>query len=150
MNLGSGKFLSETCFTLFCFTQVPDYLEVIKEPMDLATILHRIDCHYYSTCMQYLNDIDLISSNALKYNPDRDPLDKLIRHRACELADLAHSHIKSQLEPEFEKVSHHKQTFPLRFWMLPSRVRKTLKGKANGSNGSFIGCQYRNETKICF
>ena len=90
---------------MFCFfCQVPDYLEVIKEPMDLATILHRIDCHYYNTCAQYLADIDLITNNALKYNPDRDPLDKLIRHRACELGDLAHSHIKSQLEPEFEKV----------------------------------------------
>lgn len=84
--------------------EVPDYLEVIKEPMDLATILHRIDCHYYNTCAQYLADVDLITSNALKYNPDRDPLDKLIRHRACELSDLAHSHIKSQLEPEFEKI----------------------------------------------
>ena len=83
---------------------MPDYLEVIKEPMDLANILHRIDCHYYNTCAQYLADVDLITSNALKYNPDRDPLDKLIRHRACELSDLAHSHIKSQLEPEFEKV----------------------------------------------
>ena len=122
MNLGSGKFLNEICFTLFCFTQVPDYLEVIKEPMDLATILHRIDCHYYSTCMQYLNDIDLITNNALKYNPDRDPLDKLIRHRACELADLAHSHIKSQLEPEFEKVSQHWQTSPHRSWILTCKM----------------------------
>lgn len=84
--------------------QVPDYLEVIDEPMDLATILQKINCHQYSTCAQYLADIDLITSNALKYNPDRDPMDKLIRHRACELSDVAHSEIKSQLEPEFEKV----------------------------------------------
>ena len=86
-----------------CF-QVPDYLEVIDEPMDLTTIMHKIDCHQYSTCEQFLADVDLITSNALKYNPDRDPMDKLIRHRACELSDMAHSEIKSQLEPEFEKV----------------------------------------------
>jgi len=84
--------------------EVPDYLEIIDEPMDLTTIMHKIDCHEYSTCEQYLADVDLITSNALKYNPDRDPMDKLIRHRACELSDMAHSEIKSQLEPEFEKV----------------------------------------------
>ena len=72
--------------------------------MDLSTVMHRIDCHHFSTCAQYLADIDLITRNALKYNPDQDPLDKLIRHRACELSDIAHSLIKSQLEPEFEKV----------------------------------------------
>ena len=83
---------------------MPDYLEIIDEPMDLTTMLHKIDCHQYSTCEQYLADIELITSNALKYNPDRDPMDKLIRHRACELSDMAHSEIKSQLEPEFEKV----------------------------------------------
>ena len=83
---------------------MPDYLEIIDEPMDLTTISHKIDCHQYSTCEQYLADIELITSNALKYNPDRDPMDKLIRHRACELSDVAHSEIKSQLEPEFEKV----------------------------------------------
>ncbi|XP_022801398.1 ATPase family AAA domain-containing protein 2-like [Stylophora pistillata] len=84
--------------------EVPDYLEVITEPMDLTTILQKINCHQYSTCAQYLADIDLITSNALKYNPDRDPMDKLIRHRACELSDMAHSEIISQLEPEFEKT----------------------------------------------
>ena len=73
--------------------------------MDLTTIVHKIDCHQYSTCAQYLADVDLITSNALKYNPDRDPMDKLIRHRGCELSDMAHSEIKSQLEPEFEKVA---------------------------------------------
>ncbi|XP_048582150.1 ATPase family AAA domain-containing protein 2 isoform X2 [Nematostella vectensis] len=84
--------------------EVEDYLDVIQEPMDLSTMMEKIDRHQYSTCANYLLDIDLITSNALKYNPDRDPLDKIIRHRACELRDFAHSLIKSQLEPEFEKA----------------------------------------------
>ncbi|KAK3744968.1 hypothetical protein QZH41_008494 [Actinostola sp. cb2023] len=84
--------------------EVPDYLNVVDEPMDMSTMMQKIDCHHYNTCAQYLLDIDLITSNALKYNPDIDPLDKIIRHRACELRDTAHSLIKSQLEPEFEKV----------------------------------------------
>ena len=69
-------------------------------------MMQRIDSHCYGTCAQYLTDIELITSNALKYNPDVDPLDKIIRHRACELKDLAHSLIYSQLEPEFEKVTN--------------------------------------------
>ena len=98
-----ARILCGNHLNIICF-QVPDYLEVIDEPMDLTTIMQKIDCHQYSTCEQYLADVDLITSNALKYNPDRDPMDKLIRHRACELSDMAHSEIKSQLEPEFEKV----------------------------------------------
>ena len=84
--------------------QVKDYVEVVDEPMDLSTMMQKINSHRYNTCAQYLLDVDLITSNALKYNPDRDPIDKLIRHRACELRDVAHSAITSQLEPEFEKV----------------------------------------------
>ena len=72
--------------------------------MDLSTLLYNIDSHQYSTCTEFLADLDLITTNALEYNPDRDAFDKMLRHRACTLKDMAHSLIKSQLDPEFEKV----------------------------------------------
>ena len=75
--------------------------------MDLATILQKVDSHAYMTCKEYLRDIDLVTSNALQYNPTHDQLGKTIRQRACELCDYAHSAIRSQLEPEFEKVRGH-------------------------------------------
>lgn len=53
--------------------QVPDYAEVIKKPMDLSTVLSRIDLHQYRTVKEFLQDVDLIWQNALEYNPDRDP-----------------------------------------------------------------------------
>lgn len=53
--------------------QVPDYAEVIKKPMDLSTVLSRIDLHQYGTVKEFLQDVDLIWQNALEYNPDRDP-----------------------------------------------------------------------------
>ncbi|ETE72447.1 ATPase family AAA domain-containing protein 2B, partial [Ophiophagus hannah] len=52
---------------------VSDYLEVIKEPMDLSTIISKIDKHNYLSAKDFLIDIDLICSNALEYNPDKDP-----------------------------------------------------------------------------
>lgn len=72
--------------------------------MDLSTMLQKVDGHEYQTCGEYLEDIDLITSNALEYNPNQDTFDRLIRHRACALKDSAHSLIKSQLDLDFEKV----------------------------------------------
>lgn len=56
--------------------QVPDYAEVIKKPMDLSTVLSKIDLHQYGTVKEFLEDVDLIWQNALEYNPDRDPSGK--------------------------------------------------------------------------
>lgn len=51
------------------FLQVPDYHEIIKNPMDLSTMMSKIDLHQYQCCKEFLDDIDLICSNALEYNP---------------------------------------------------------------------------------
>lgn len=41
--------------------------------MDLSTIMTKIDTHKYTIAKDFLKDIDLICSNALEYNPDKDP-----------------------------------------------------------------------------
>lgn len=51
--------------------EVPDYLNIIKQPMDLETMMTKVDLHRYSSAQEFLADIDLISVNALEYNPDR-------------------------------------------------------------------------------
>ncbi|XP_034777052.2 ATPase family AAA domain-containing protein 2B-like [Acipenser ruthenus] len=84
--------------------EVSDYLEVIKQPMDLSKIMTKIDTHKYFTGMEFLADIDLISGNALEYNPDKDPGDKIIRHRACTLKDTAHAMFAAELDPEFNRM----------------------------------------------
>ncbi|KAM3932372.1 ATPase family AAA domain-containing protein 2B isoform 2-T2 [Leptodactylus fuscus] len=84
--------------------EVSDYLEVIHEPMDLSTIMTKIDKHRYMTVRDFLMDVDLICSNALEYNPDKEPGDKIIRHRACTLKDTAHAIIAAELDPEFNKL----------------------------------------------
>lgn len=57
----------------FFACQVSDYLEVIRQPMDLSTVMTKIDTHQYLTVKEFLVDIDLICNNALEYNPDKDP-----------------------------------------------------------------------------
>ncbi|XP_029959269.1 ATPase family AAA domain-containing protein 2 isoform X2 [Salarias fasciatus] len=84
--------------------EVPDYAEVIKTPMDLSTVLTRIDLHKYGTVKEFLADVDLIWQNALEYNPDRDPSDRQIRHRACALKDTVHAIIKDELDEDFERI----------------------------------------------
>uniref|UniRef100_A0A669E205 ATPase family AAA domain-containing protein 2 n=1 Tax=Oreochromis niloticus TaxID=8128 RepID=A0A669E205_ORENI len=84
--------------------EVPDYAEVIKKPMDLSTVISRIDLHQYGTVKEFLQDVDLIWQNALEYNPDRDPSDRQIRHRACALKDTVHAIIKDELDEDFEKL----------------------------------------------
>ncbi|XP_056378682.1 ATPase family AAA domain-containing protein 2 [Hyla sarda] len=84
--------------------EVPDYVTVIAQPMDLSTVISKIDLHKYQTVKEYLKDIDLICSNALEYNPDKDPGDRLIRHRACTLRDVTYAIIKQELDEEFEKL----------------------------------------------
>ncbi|KAL1469444.1 hypothetical protein MTO96_025053 [Rhipicephalus appendiculatus] len=53
---------------------------------------------------QFLQDIELICSNALEYNPDRNPMDKNIRHRACALQDAANALVDTELDWGFEKI----------------------------------------------
>lgn len=64
-------------FRFFMFTkpvdvnEVPDYLNIIKTPMDLETMMTNIDLHHYNSAQEFLSDIDLIVRNALEYNPER-------------------------------------------------------------------------------
>lgn len=53
--------------------EVPDYLQVIQKPMDLETMMTKIDQHAYESAKDFLTDIEQICANALEYNPDKNP-----------------------------------------------------------------------------
>ncbi|XP_076864489.1 ATPase family AAA domain-containing protein 2-like [Brachyhypopomus gauderio] len=84
--------------------EVPDDLTVIKQPMDLSTVLTKIDTHKYITVKEFRHDVDLIWKNALRHNPDSDPTDRKIRHRACALKDTVHAIIRDELDEDFERI----------------------------------------------
>ncbi|XP_057664166.1 ATPase family AAA domain-containing protein 2-like isoform X2 [Diorhabda carinulata] len=83
--------------------EVPDYTNIIKQPMDLETMMTKVDFHRYECASDFLNDIELICRNALEYNPARTSADKQIRHRACSLRDYAYTLIKTEMDTDFEE-----------------------------------------------
>ncbi|CAK6980866.1 ATPase family AAA domain-containing protein 2-like [Scomber scombrus] len=84
--------------------EVPDYLLVVRKPMDLSTLLSNIDEQKYVTVSEFMSDADLIWRNALEYNPDSDPMDRHIRHRACALKDTVRAIIRDELDEDFEGI----------------------------------------------
>ena len=48
--------------------QVPDYLQVIKFPMDFGTMRKKVDSHEYFTMDEFEHDFDLVWKNATVYN----------------------------------------------------------------------------------
>ncbi|KAK9108417.1 hypothetical protein Syun_024428 [Stephania yunnanensis] len=48
---------------------IPDYLNIIKHPMDLGTIKGKIASSAYSSPLEFLGDVRLTFSNAMTYNP---------------------------------------------------------------------------------
>lgn len=50
------------------FSQVPDYLEFVTEPMDFSTMHDKLEAHKYSSVADLENDFNLMISNCLRYN----------------------------------------------------------------------------------
>nr|CAD1821254.1 unnamed protein product [Ananas comosus var. bracteatus] len=48
--------------------ELPDYHDIIKHPMDFATIRKKLADGFYANLEQFENDVFLISSNAMRYN----------------------------------------------------------------------------------
>jgi histone acetyltransferase len=56
--------------------EVPDYYEVIKEPMDLSTMEERLSNDLYPTPQDFIKDAKLIFDNCRKYNNETTPYAK--------------------------------------------------------------------------
>ncbi|XP_072184854.1 ATPase family AAA domain-containing protein 2-like isoform X1 [Excalfactoria chinensis] len=124
--------------------EVPDYDTVIKQPMDLSTVLSKIDLHQYLTAGDFLKDIDLICSNALEYNPDKDPGDRLVRHRACSLKDTAYSIVKGEIDEDFEQLCEEIKASRKKRGCISSRYAPAFY--TVGKENSAPGCQ-KTDTK---
>ncbi|XP_014494041.1 ATPase family AAA domain-containing protein At1g05910 isoform X3 [Vigna radiata var. radiata] len=75
----------------------PNYRSIIQNPIDMATILQHVDNGQYITCTAFMQDINLIVSNAKAYNGE-DYNGARIVSRACELRDAVHGML-SQMDP---------------------------------------------------
>ena len=55
-------------FSLLFFRKVPDYLDVISQPMDFGTMRKRVDSHHYQSLDEFESDFYLVWHNATVYN----------------------------------------------------------------------------------
>ncbi|KAK9088224.1 hypothetical protein Scep_027306 [Stephania cephalantha] len=49
--------------------QIPDYFDIISEPMDLGTVKKKLENGSYSSARDFAADVKLTFSNAMKHNP---------------------------------------------------------------------------------
>ena len=47
---------------------IPDYFDIVKQPMDLGTVKQRLQSNYYTSMQQFLNEVQLIFDNCILYN----------------------------------------------------------------------------------
>jgi len=52
---------------------IPDYFEIVKEPIDLGTIKQRLNHNYYATIAEFVKDIELCFDNCLLFNGEDSP-----------------------------------------------------------------------------
>merc|ERR1712002_579202 len=56
-----------------------DYADIIKQPMDLATVRNKMENREYSTPQEFATDVRLIFTNCYKYNPPDHDVVKMAR-----------------------------------------------------------------------
>jgi hypothetical protein len=71
---------------------IPDYYEVITEPMYLQLIRKNAKEQKYKSLRQFLSDFELMRDNCIKYNEGRDTW--LLIPRAITLVNFAEDEIK--------------------------------------------------------
>ena len=83
--------------------EVYDYMEYVDEPMDFDMMQTKLDNREYNCAQDFLDDIDLIAENALKYNSDLNyETNKIICHRSRALQDFSYALVKAEMDTDFE------------------------------------------------
>ena len=54
--------------------EIPDYLEIIKHPMDFSTIKKKLSGNVYLQVIEFLDDIQLTFDNCLLYNGETNQI----------------------------------------------------------------------------
>jgi len=50
---------------------IPDYFDIIKNPMDFSTIKKKLNQSLYTKCRDFIDDIELTFNNCIKYNGEK-------------------------------------------------------------------------------
>lgn len=78
---------------------VPDYFDIVKEPMDFETVSNKVDAHQYASVADLRYDVNLICTNAMLYNAKDTPF-----HRAAVRLQQRVQPILDQAEKRLEEL----------------------------------------------
>ncbi|XP_062863386.1 bromodomain adjacent to zinc finger domain protein 1A isoform X2 [Trichomycterus rosablanca] len=88
-------------------TQVPDYYDIIKKPIALSTIRERVNNCEYQTASEFINDVKLMFSNCLEYNPQHTSEFKAgIRLQDYFYSELRRLSLADQTSPPQKRPRH--------------------------------------------
>jgi hypothetical protein len=59
---------------------IPDYYEVVTEPMDLGTVKNKLNMNKYKNVQEFIDDINLIFLNCIKYNGEDSSVGKMCKN----------------------------------------------------------------------
>ena len=59
--------------------QIPDYRDIVLNPMDFGTIKGRLNTNYYNRLQEFLNDMDLTFDNCIQYNGENSSVGKMAK-----------------------------------------------------------------------
>ncbi|KAI6007732.1 hypothetical protein F5J12DRAFT_830397 [Pisolithus orientalis] len=96
--------------------EVPDYHEVISNPMDLQTMLKKVKQKHYKSKREFKDDLDLMWSNCFTYNSTKDHPLRLCAIRLKKKAERLLMHItdnRDRIDPPVPGEPSHHTTRPV-------------------------------------
>lgn len=60
--------------------QLPNYLKIVKKPMDLGTIRNKIEQNEYDSISSFIADVELVWSNAILFNGRNSMIFNIVRY----------------------------------------------------------------------
>ncbi|KAG2265218.1 uncharacterized protein LOC106411387 [Brassica napus] len=91
--------------------ELPDYHDIIENPMDFSTLRNKLDSGAYASLEQFEGDVFLICSNAMEYNS----ADTVYYRQARAIQELAKKHFENlrqdsdDEEPQTQQQQQHHQ-----------------------------------------
>ncbi|KAL3097998.1 hypothetical protein niasHT_027543 [Heterodera trifolii] len=106
---------------------LPDYFDVIKQPMDLSTIKKKMDARQYISPDEFRNDVLLMCRNCFTYNPEDQPVHK-IGKQLQSYFNAKWRHLPAEMPPDTAEKAVPTSALP------PKEEKKEILPKTSISN----------------
>lgn len=117
--------------------KIPDYFEVIKNPMDLGTVEKKVMNNEYMDVYQFLDDVRLIWSNCYTYNPTESDVAKMCKELEKFFNEKYHKLVGVVDYPVYNPgtVTSSESTSPVAVITTPPASSSTSKPKKGPGSG---------------